>query len=212
MDGRSKGGVENGKRLRSRAVARYYEDPNVCENCGSVIRVGDGDRVYDVRKKRFCNRSCAASFNNRKHPKRLARETCVCEDCGDVVVLKPQRGGGYVQRRFCDTCAKARRIGGKPIGLRTKGEVFSGSKNWISARSSIRKDAWRVFEGSGAERVCEVCGYSLHVDVCHIKPVSDFGDSALVSEVNDILNLIALCPNHHWEYDNGHLDLMRDRQ
>ena len=36
------------------------------------------------------------------------------------------------------------------------------------------------------------------------KAVADFDDGTLVSEIN---NLIALCPNHHWEYDNGLLEL-----
>ena len=37
--------------------------------------------------------------------------------------------------------------------------------------------------------------------------VSDFDDSALISEINSKDNLIALCPNHHWEYDHGLLKL-----
>lgn len=43
--------------------------------------------------------------------------------------------------------------------------------------------------------------------MCHIRAVSDFSDDALISEINDISNLIALCPNHHYEYDAGILDL-----
>ena len=35
--------------------------------------------------------------------------------------------------------------------------------------------------------------------------MSDFSDDAKISEINDIRNLIALCPNHHWEFDNGKL-------
>ena len=35
----------------------------------------------------------------------------------------------------------------------------------------------------------------------------DFDDNNTIAEINDISNLIGLCPNHHWEYDNGLLDL-----
>ena len=28
-----------------------------------------------------------------------------------------------------------------------------------------------------------------------------------IEEINNINNLIGLCPNHHWEYDNGLLEL-----
>ena len=54
---------------------------------------------------------------------------------------------------------------------------------------------------------CFVCGYTHHVQVCHKKAVSDFDDKALVKEINDIDNLVALCPNHHWEFDNKILKL-----
>lgn len=30
---------------------------------------------------------------------------------------------------------------------------------------------------------------------------------ATISDVNDPSNLVALCKNHHWEFDNGHLSL-----
>jgi predicted restriction endonuclease len=47
------------------------------------------------------------------------------------------------------------------------------------------------------------------VEVAHIKAVSNFSEDSLISEINDISNLIGLCPNHHWEYDNGLLDISK---
>lgn len=44
---------------------------------------------------------------------------------------------------------------------------------------------------------CKICGYNKHIEVAHIKAVSEFSDSTLISEINDINNLIGLCPNHH---------------
>ena len=52
-----------------------------------------------------------------------------------------------------------------------------------------------------------ICGYSKHYEVAHIKAVADFDDNDLISEINSENNLIALCPNHHWEYDNGLLKI-----
>lgn len=43
--------------------------------------------------------------------------------------------------------------------------------------------------------------------MAHIKAVSEFSDDTLISEINDINNLVGLCPNHHWEYDHGLLNL-----
>lgn len=56
-------------------------------------------------------------------------------------------------------------------------------------------------------RICCICGYNLHVEVAHVKGVSEFDDSAEIGEINCTTNLVYLCPNHHWEYDNGHLEL-----
>lgn len=54
---------------------------------------------------------------------------------------------------------------------------------------------------------CAVCGYDNHVEVAHIKAVSSFPDTATIKEINAPDNVIGLCPNHHWEFDNGLLTL-----
>ena len=79
-----------------------------------------------------------------------------------------------------------------PILNMTKGELFGCRKNWQSARTAIRKLADSIF-------------YNKHIEIAHIKGVSEFSDDSLVSEINDINNLVALCPNHHWEFDSGQL-------
>lgn len=89
----------------------------------------------------------------------------------------------------------------------TKGELIKIRKNYQSYRSCIRKKAELVFKNSGKECKCEVCGYDKHIEIAHKKAVSDFDDSATIAEINDINNLIALCPNCHWEFDNGLLEL-----
>lgn len=93
------------------------------------------------------------------------------------------------------------------VNDQTKGQLFKYRKNWQSARTSIRKLAQKSFEDSGKPYKCAICGYTKHVEIAHIKAVSDFDDDALVSEINNPNNLIGLCPNHHWEYDNGLLKI-----
>lgn len=90
---------------------------------------------------------------------------------------------------------------------RTKGELFKSRKNWQSARSAIRKHAQQIFKENNPNPKCAVCGYQNHVEVAHIKAVSDFDNNATIREINSIDNLIGLCPNHHWEYDNGILKI-----
>jgi hypothetical protein len=86
---------------------------------------------------------------------------------------------------------------------KTKGELFANRKNWQSARNSIQKNARRIYFENVNNPKCIVCGYNKHVEVAHIKPVSDFNNNTTIREINSLSNLIGLCPNHHWEYDNG---------
>ena len=57
------------------------------------------------------------------------------------------------------------------------------------------------------KRPCQNCGYNKHVELAHIKAVSTFPNEALLSEINGPSNVIPLCPNCHWEFDNGILTL-----
>jgi 5-methylcytosine-specific restriction endonuclease McrA len=49
---------------------------------------------------------------------------------------------------------------------------------------------------------CNNCGYDKHVEICHIKPISEFDVNTKIKEVNSPDNLVQLCPNCHWEFDN----------
>lgn len=57
------------------------------------------------------------------------------------------------------------------------------------------------------DKICAACGYDTHVEVCHIKPISSYEPETAVADINHPENLIYLCPNHHWELDNGVLKL-----
>lgn len=95
----------------------------------------------------------------------------------------------------------------QPTMLRTKKELISNRKNYQSYRSSIRRLAEVTYKNSGKPLKCFICGYDKHVEIAHIKAVSDFDNDALIKDINSKDNLIALCPNHHWEYDNGILKI-----
>lgn len=89
----------------------------------------------------------------------------------------------------------------KHIGQRTKDEV-SGN-NWWAKRVPIAKHARRVFSLSDKPKECLICGYNKHYEVCHVKAIADYDNTITIEEINNIDNLVALCRNHHWEYDNG---------
>lgn len=52
-------------------------------------------------------------------------------------------------------------------------------------------------------RQCEVCSYSKHVEVCHIRPISTFPVESQLKDINSKDNLVGLCPNCHWEFDHS---------
>ena len=57
------------------------------------------------------------------------------------------------------------------------------------------------------EKKCTVCGYTTHVEIHHKKPLNTYPDDTPLSVVNDLENLVYLCPTHHWEFDKGLIDL-----
>lgn len=53
------------------------------------------------------------------------------------------------------------------------------------------------------KRECRVCGYDLHVDLCHVRAIHSFPADTKLIEVNAEENLVYLCPTHHWEQENS---------
>lgn len=54
---------------------------------------------------------------------------------------------------------------------------------------------------------CQYCGYNIHVECAHVKALSQWEETATLLEVNAESNILILCPNHHWEFDNNKLSL-----
>jgi hypothetical protein len=182
--------------LNQYAIDLYYENPNLCKACGKVIQLRDGQSLYDVRHKKYCNSSCSAVCSNagsRGRNSSLRLSTKPCPKCGASVDVVRDSNGKPNKAKLCDACS------GTPLENRTKGELFTTSKNYQSARSTITHHATNAYKLSGLPSSCKLCGYSLIINVHHIKPVSSFPDTALISEINSLSNLVALCPNHHYE-------------
>ena len=76
-----------------------------------------------------------------------------------------------------------------------------------SAFALVRSRARTKMKQAGLLYCCMNCGYDKHVEVCHITPISAFSEDTMISEINSEENLMALCPNCHWEFDHGMLKL-----
>lgn len=74
---------------------------------------------------------------------------------------------------------------------------------YLKSRIKIQKHARLIFLEHGMDRACLICGYTRHVQACHRDPVSSFPKTTIISEINNPENMVGLCPNHHWEFDNG---------
>jgi predicted restriction endonuclease len=171
------GGKVTAIKLRSIALDRYNLNPNYCIYCGNKIEIKTTEKVQQVRRRKFCNSACAASFNNHNRKK--------------IIRIKPKIDKFDYEAEF--------------MGL-TKGEARIKYKTYQSFRALVRRYANKVFWKEN-NKMCLVCGYTRHVEVAHRRAVSEFDDSALMSEINSIDNLIGLCPTHHWEYDNKFISL-----
>lgn len=112
-------------------------------------------------------------------------------------------------RKYCPTCYE-RDIKNGFLGRNPEATIAdmrkNGNANFHGLYPRIRGQSRTIYKKSGLPLECAICGYSLHVDVCHIKGINEHEDTALIKEVNDIDNLIALCKNHHWELDNGYIE------
>lgn len=165
-------------RSRARALENYYKNPKYCKECGEVILVKEHEMCSEVRKRIYCSRTCSVTYNNRNR-ERKKKEKKVKEKKPIFDYLK-----GVTKKEFFDL----------------KGVYYK-------FRAIIRRHAHYVYHQNNGEKRCNVCGYDKHVEVCHIKSVSSFGDDELITDINSFNNLIGLCPNHHWEFDNGLINL-----
>ena len=169
--------VSNDK-SRKNAIENYYKNPKLCKECGLPIPIKDGQKCSEVRKKVFCDNSCSATHNNKLREKK--QKTKVEKEKKPIF--------NYL------------------IGVRKK-EFFEIKGIYYKFRAVIRKHAHYIYNQNNGEKKCKICGYDKHIQVCHIKSVSSFNDDSFITDINSMENLVGLCPNHHWEYDNGYIKI-----
>ena len=151
---------------------------NLCKNCGK-----------ETQNPKFCSRSCSASFNNKKRQK--VQRYCIT--CGILI-----GEGTTCRKKYCDECRPNTNIQWSEITLQ---EIENKQK--YQSHSRIRELARRKVKNIPRFSRCSECGYSNHIEICHIKAIKDFDKDANIEQINDLSNLVSLCPNHHWEFDNN---------
>lgn len=147
---------------------------------------------------KFCSSHCAAVINGRLYPKRRTKKKCFL--CNKPVSTYRRNRCEEHWLEYKEQKYKHRTLG----EYRTKLSVTGKHPSWL--HSHIRAFA-RSWNKKLLAKPCAVCGYNKHVELCHKKPVSTFPNSTKLSIVNSEKNIVQLCRNCHWEFDNGLLRL-----
>lgn len=145
-----------------------------------------------TQNPKFCSRSCAAKTNNKLNPKR--KPEGVCKLC-KIQILS--------NRSYCKNCYKEN-FSSKDLTLE---EAIYTTHHRSSAYALIRTRARQKIKSKNITK-CYNCNYNKHIEVCHVKPICSFDLNTKISIINSDENLICLCPNCHWEFDNKLLSLV----
>lgn len=185
--------VRHGKKHFFCSIEHYYafnkksETEGVCEGCGDSFT----RKLKGKDQGRFCSRKCSASWVSKTTSTARRKSGNECLSCGSACG----------SRLRCEGCYREDALASASLA------ELRSSYDTSQYHAKIRGHARSVFKKGGGLKRCKVCQYDLHVDIAHIKDVADFEPSATLSDVNSSANLVALCKNHHWEFDHGYLKL-----
>jgi predicted nucleic acid-binding Zn ribbon protein len=157
---------------------------NNCINCGK-----------ETRNPKFCSMNCAAIVNNHLYPRRKRRIFLHCTVCGAPLDNRINK--------YCKECnPQYRDYASITLGSLQNLRIYQRN-------SRIRTLARKAYIKYHDKLECEICGYNKHIEVCHIKSISSFDPASTIADINDMSNLIGLCPTHHWEFDNNLLPIRK---
>ena len=148
--------------------------------------------LSETKNPKFCNHSCAAKYNNRLFHKRLPEHRC--KSCGGLTTAR---------RTKCKSCHPIFFSPMPSCKYRTLADARIGYSKYIPAAAFniVRQHARRILIYEG-RTTCEFCGYSKHFEAAHLKSLASYTPETELAVVNASCNLLALCPNCHWEFDH----------
>ena len=163
---------------------------NKCQYCGK-----------DTTNPKFCSKSCSATSNNKTIPKRKIKKKC--SRCDSLVRNYRSLLCEYHYQEY---------LNNKTEGLKELTLAHYTTRECLKSLHASSKFAHvrglnRSWNKDKLSKPCQVCGYSKHVELAHIKSISSFNSYDTLGEINHSNNVVQLCPNCHWEFDNGLITL-----
>ena len=156
-----------------------------CKNCNKKFKKKPSE--ISRSPNHYCSRSCAATSNNKNPNRNIKQKTKSCKICGELI---------YSSRQKCPSCIEKF----MPPDYTLKEAIYE-QHHKSSAFALVRSRARTVAKQLGLNK-CSICGYDKHVEIAHVKPISSFSLSTKLSTINSKNNILALCPNCHWEFDH----------
>lgn len=133
-------------------IINYNKNPSICKYCTKMLN-------YKKRKNRFCNNSCAASFNN-KGIRRHGNDLNECLMCGE----KTKRSGSIYCGVKCSSQSRITSKRAKQINQNIRSQKYRARlKNAIASDANIEL----------IRLIYEHCPKGYHVD--HIIPLNKGG-------------------------------------
>lgn len=161
---------------------------NTCFNCKK-----------ETTNPKYCSRSCSAIQSNKKHKKHKPKIR-TCTKCNAIFTRdKKHRSSNKCHKCYFDMFD----LPNKTLKeYWEKESIKNKHPSWKNVHIRALNRSWNKKLLSNG---CVVCGYKLHVELAHIKSISSFSETSKLYEVNAPENILPLCPNHHWEFDNNYL-------
>lgn len=187
---------KTGKHFCSRSCAAKHnnklfpkrEVEGSCFNCSEQIPAGRKycDECYILSLKRREKKSKLKDAKLAKKKDSITKNNKTCIDCGDICKGKKR----------CQKCSNL--FISNSINKETLGECIYYHLHKSSAYAKVRTRARLVAKRLGWTKCC-ICGYDKHIEIDHIKPISEFDLNCQISEINHEDNLRPVCRNCHWE-------------
>ena len=148
--------------------------------------------ILKTYNQKYCSSSCANITRVREW--RL-KQNNTCIDCGMAILPESQR---------CRGCSKSIKIRiTKQSTLKEVHDKMSLIGKHPSWKNNQVRQLCRYWNRHLLLHPCQKCGYSLHVELCHIKSISSFKTTTQLGIINSKNNIAVLCRNCHWELDHG---------